>query len=156
MQVYRMVHSMTARDRFEQTRKAVIELWNVQALISENGDDWKPDNVKGGGISDPTAVRAVYNVDVWGERLELLRARERELIDFIGTTLAIIEGVRRGLGDEYADILDQRYIDGLRWCDVIIDGAPISDRTGRYKAAIAFDWVDSVGMTGIVEGVYEL
>ena len=148
---------MTARDRFEQTRKAVIELWNIQALIDNCGADWKPDTVnRVPGVSDPTATRAIYLVDVWSDRLELLRAREHELIDFIGTTLAIIEGVRRGLGDEYAEILDQRYIDGLRWSQVEIDGTPVNPRTGRYKAAIAFDWVDSVGMTGIVEGVYEL
>ena len=147
---------MTARDRFERTRHAVIELANVQALIAENGDDWKPDDVGGGGVGDPTAARACYNVDIWGERLEHLRARESELLDFIGTTLAIIEGVRRGLGNEYADILDQRYIDGLRWCDVVVDGEPVALPTGKRKAAIAFDWIDSVGMTGITEGDYEL
>jgi len=148
---------MTARDRFERTRQAVIELWNIQALIQTCGADWKPDtNGKAPGISDPTATQAIYNVDVWKDRLEQLRARESELLDFIGTTLAIIEGVRRGLGEEYADILDQRYIDGLRWCDVLVDNAPINPRTGRYKAAIAFDWIDSVGMTGIAEGDYEL
>ena len=156
MQVHSLVPAVTARDRFEQTRKAVIELWNVQALISENGDDWKPEDVHGGGISDPTASRACYNVDVWCERLELLRARERELIDFIGTTLAIIEAVRRGLGDDYADILDQRYIDGLRWCDVLMDGEPVTLSTGKRKVAIAFDWIDSIGLTGVLKGEYEL
>lgn len=156
MQVHSLVLIVTARDRFEQTRRYVIELGNIQALISEGGDDWKPDDVHGGGISDPTASRACYNVDVWGERLEQLRERERELIDFIGTTLAIIEAVRRGLGDDYADILDQRYIDGLRWCDVLVDGEPVTLSTGKRKAAIAFDWIDSIGLTGILKGDYEL
>ena len=144
------------RDRFVQTRTAIVELQSVQALISEGGDDWKPDNVKGGGISDPTANQACYNVDVWGEKLEQLRAYEAELLEFIGVTLAVIEGVRKGLGDEYADILDQRYIDGLRWCDVEINGKPVPSATGKRKVAIAFDWIDSVGLTGVLGGDYEL
>ena len=156
MQVHSLVLAMTARDRFVQTRKAVIELWNVQALISEGGDDWKPEDVHGGGIGDPTASRACYNMDVWGERLEQLRERERELIDFIGVTLAIIGAVRLGLGDDYADILDQRYIDGLRWCDVEVDGEPVALPTGKRKVAIAFDWIDSIGLTGVLKGEYEL
>lgn len=144
------------RDRFVQTRSAVVELANIQALISEQGDDWKPDNVRGSDVSDPTAQRAIYNVDVWGEKLTHLRELESELLEFIGVTLAIIEGVRRGLGDEYADILDQRYIDGLRWCDVLVDGKPVPSATGKRKVAVAFDWIDSVGLTGILKGDYEL
>ena len=144
------------RDRFVQTRNAVVELANIQALISEQGDDWKPDNVRGSDVSDPTAARAIYNVDVWGEKLTHLRELENELLEFIGVTLAIIEGVRRGLGDEYADILDQRYIDGLRWCDVLVDGKSVSSATGKRKVSVAFDWIDSVGLTGVLGGDYEL
>ena len=144
------------RDRFIQTRNAVVELANIQALISEQGDDWKPDNVRGSDVSDPTAARAIYNVDVWGEKLTHLRELESELLEFIGVTLAIIEGVRIGLGDEYADILDQRYIDGLRWCDVEVDGKSVPSATGKRKVAIAFDWIDSVGLTGVLGGDYEL
>ena len=144
------------RDRFVQTRNAVVELANIQALISEQGDDWKPDNVRGSDVSDPTAARAIYNVDVWGEKLAHLRELENELLEFIGVTLAIIEGVRIGLGDDYAEILDQRYIDGLRWCDVMVDGKSVSSATGKRKVAIAFDWIDSVGLTGVLGGDYEL
>ena len=144
------------RERFIQTRSAVVELANIQALISEQGDDWKPDDVKGSGIADPTAQRAIYNVDVWGEKFAHLREIESELLEFIGVTLAIIEGVRRGLGNDYADILDQRYIDGLRWCDVEVDGKSVSSATGKRKVAIAFDWIDSVGLTGVLGGDYEL
>ena len=144
------------RDRFVKTRSAVIELAEVQALLSECGDDWKPDSVKGSGISDPTASRAIYNVDVLGEKLELLRAREAELIDYIGVTLAIIEGVREGLGSDYADILDQRYIDGLPWRDVCVGGSPVPLSTGKHKVSIAFDWIDSLGISKVLKHDYEI
>ena len=144
------------RERFVQTRSAVIELAVIQAQISELGDDWKPETVKGGGIANPTESRAIYEIDVLADRLESLKARERELLEFIGTTLAIIEGVRDGLGNDYAEILDQRYIDGFRWSDVTVDGEQVSERTGRYKVSIAFDWIDSVGLTGVLGGDYEL
>ena len=147
---------MTARGRFIQTRKAVIELNVIQAQISECGDDWKPDDVKAPGIGDPTASKAIYNVDIWSDRLQVLLAREKELIDFIGVTLKIIEGVRRGLGDDYADLLDQRYIDCLKWHDVQLHGKRVKLSTGKAKVSIAFDWIDSVGLTGIFGGDYEL
>jgi hypothetical protein len=144
------------RDRFIQTRSAVTELIIIKAQLEEMGDDWKPETVKGGGISNPTESRAIYELDVLADMLEQLKTRERELIGFIGTTLAIIDGVRRGLGNEYAEILDQRYIGGLKWADVRIDGEPISPRTGRYKLGIAFDWIDSLGLAAILKGDYEL
>lgn len=146
---------MSARDRFEQTRKAVIELATVQALIWEHGDDWKPDGVKS-SEPDPTANKAIYNVDVLGEKLEEWRKREAELIEFIGVTLRIIEGVRRGLGDKYASLLDQRYIDGLMWEDVRYDGRKVPKSTGKLRVAVAFDWIDSVGLAGIIGGDYEV
>lgn len=144
------------QERFVQTRKAVIELAIVQAQLSEMGDDWKPETVKGNGIADPTASRAVYEIDVLEDLLEQLKEREQELIDFIGTTLAVIEGVRNGLGNDYAEILDQRYIDGLKWEDLEIDGKPIPKTTAWRKQSIAFDWIDSVGLTGILKGDYEI
>ena len=66
---------MTARDRFVQTRQAVIELNNIKALIMSDGDDWKPPGVKVHAVSDPTASRAIRNVDEWGEQLAELRKR---------------------------------------------------------------------------------
>lgn len=146
---------MAARDRFEQTRKAVDELAVIQALIFVNGDDWKPDGVKA-QTPDPTANRAIYNVDVLDEKLEEWRRREAELMEFIGVTLRIIEGVRRGLGDKYASILDQRYIDGVTWSDVRYDGRKVPKSTGKLRAAVAFDWIDSLGIAGVMGGEYEI
>lgn len=146
---------MSARDRFEQTRKAVVELAAIQALIAVNGEDWRPDGIKA-GMPDPTANRAIYNVDVLGVQIEEWRKREAELVKFIGATIRIISGVRRGLGDAYASILEQRYIDGLPWADVKHDGRKVPKSTGKMKVAVAMDWIDSVGVSGIFGGEYEI
>lgn len=147
---------MTARDRFTATYRAVIELNNIKSLIASDGDDWKPPGVHAPGVSDPTASRAIRNVDYWGVKLEELRKRETELEDFIGVTLAIIEAVRAGLGHDYADLLDQRYIDGFAWRDVTLRGEVVPRSTGKRKIAIAFDWIDSVGVSHLLRGEYEV
>ena len=147
---------MAARDRFVETRKAVVKLEEVQALLWSEGDDWKPSSIGKAQSSDPTANRAIYNVDELEDRLADLRSEEARLIDFIGMTLEIIEGVRKGLGEEYARILDQRYIDGLEWKDVYYKGEKVKPRTGRAKVAIAFDWIDSLGVSKILRKEFEI
>lgn len=148
---------MGARERFVMTREyCVHELPTIQALIATHGDEWQPDRIKAPGNSDPTASRAIHNVDEWGDELAILREREAWLLDFIGFTLEIIEGVRSGLGEKFADVLDQRYIDGYEWRDVLINGQPINKRTGQRIVNVAFDWLDSVGMADVAGGRYEL
>jgi len=147
---------MAARDRFVQTRSAILEYDELRALLEEGGDDWRPEGIKATGIGDPTANRAIRNVDVLGDRLEAIRARVEELEGFIGLTLRIIEGVRKGLGEDYANLLDQRYIDGLTWRDVTLNGQSVSPSSGKAKVALAFDWIDSLGLTKILGGEYEL
>ena len=143
------------RDRFAQTRDAVIELHNVQLLLWSNGDDWTPDSIGRASEPDPTANRAIYNVDSLDAKLANLRAREEWLLEFIGGTLAIIEGVRRGLGEDYARVLDGYYIDCLTWRDVSKElGASV--RTCKRKRDIACDWVDSLGVSAILRGDYEI
>ena len=143
---------MDAKERFVQTRKAIIELDGIKALIMSDGDDWMPPNVHVSGPSDPTASRAIRNVDVWSVQLSELRRREDELETFIGVSMMLIEAVRNGLGNDYAEILDQRYIDGLRWRDVTVNGNNIKRSTGKSKVAIAFDWIDSVGVSRLLRG----
>lgn len=146
---------MSARDRFEQTRKAVVELDTIKALIMTGGDDWKPEGVKQPGTSDPTASRAIHNVDEWGEQLEELRRREAELENFIGMSLAIIQGVRDGFGEIYAMLLDARYIDGWTWTR-IHEEYGIKRPYGNYLLGIAFDWIDSVGVSRLLNDDYEV
>ena len=146
---------MSARDRFVATRKAIAELDNIKALIMAEGDDWKPPGVKSQGVSDPTASKAIRNVDEWGEQLVELRKCEAELEHFIGTTLALIEAVRNGLGDDYAVLLDARYIDDEPWAH-IQDDYGITRQRGHYLLNIAFDWIDSVGISRLLRGEYEV
>lgn len=123
-------------------------------------DDWKPPGVKAGTeTSDPTASRAIYAVDELGVKLEALRAEERELEQLIGESLAIIAGVRDGLGDKYADVLDARYIDGEKWQDIADrfessheSKDAVKPRTVQNWAQVAFDWIDSVGVSRLLRG----
>lgn len=146
---------MSARDRFVQTRQAVIELNNIKALIMSDGDDWKPPGVKVHAVSDPTASRAIRNVDEWGEQLAELRKRESELEHFIGVTLAIIQGVREGFGEIYANLLEWRYIDGLTMTQINKDRG--LNRTYCYQLIdVAFDWIDSIGISKLLRGEVEI
>lgn len=146
---------MTARERFERTRDAVRRLDDVHALIMSGCDDWHPDGGKGAGIGDPTANRAIRNVDVLADKLDALRAEERELTSLIGDSLVIIEGVRRGLGERYGDVLEARYIDCWEWATVTAH-YEIPKSTGGYMLGIAFDWIDSVGVARLMRGEYEV
>lgn len=142
---------MSARDRFVLTRKYVVELDAIKARLMEHGDDWRPEGVKVQGPSDPTEKQAEYNIDVLGGILDELRARERDLESFIGVTLVIIQRVRDGLGDDYGELLERRYVDNLTWrdCDVTLS-------TGKRKCSIAFDWIDSLGLERLIAGEYDL
>ena len=142
---------MDARERFEQTRKAIERLDYVHALLMSGGEDWKPANVGKSGTSDPTAARAIKNVDELAEKLEALRQEETELTDFIGVSLAIIEGVRSGFGEIYANLLEWRYIDGQTWTQISKDKK--LNRTYCYQLVdVAFDWIDSVGVSRLLRG----
>ena len=144
---------MTARDRFTQTRQYVIELDTIKARLSEHGEEWQPEQVHVSGTSDPTANQAVYNVDVLGDVLDELRKREAWLENFIGVSLMVIDRVSKGLGEQYASILEQRYIDCLTWKNVSM-GCSVS--TGKRMLNVAFDWIDSLGLTKLERGDYEI
>ena len=147
---------MNAKERFKQTRKAVARLDEVKALIMNDGDDWKPPQARAKtGISDPTANRAIYAVDTLGDLLEALRSEEDELETFIGESLKIIHAVNVGFGEIYATLLEARYIDGLTWADVH-NAYGIAKSTGHYLLDIAFDWIDSIGVSKLLNGQYEL
>ncbi len=147
---------MMARDRFELTRKYIERLDEVHNLIMYECDDWKPPTIRARGEkSDPTANRAAYNVDELAEKLAALRREESELLEFIGLTIAIIEGVRSGFGEVYANLLEVRYVDGWTWAR-ISDDYGIKRSTGYNLLAIAFDWVDSVGVSRLLAGDTEV
>lgn len=147
---------MNARERFEQTRRAIIRLDEVHALIMYGCDDWQPPSVRTkSDKSDPTANKAIRNVDELEEKLASLRKEETELTDFIGTTLAIIKAVHDGFGEIYATLLEARYIDGKTWAD-IYELHAIKRTKGHYLIDVACDWVDSVGVSRLLRGETEI
>lgn len=147
---------MNAKERFQRTKRAVKRLHEVQLQIMYECDDWKPPQVKTKtDKSDPTANKAIYNVDELGEKLEALRKEETELTDFIGVSLAIIEAVRNGFGEIYALMLERYYIDGWSY-ERINDEYSILRRRLYYLLDIAFDWIDSVGVSKLLNGDVEL
>lgn len=140
-----------AKSRFEETRDAIPKLHDIKLQIMY-GDDWKPQQVRAKtDKSDPTANRAIYNVDEREEKLETLRKDERDYEQLIGESLAIIEAVRIGFGEIYANLLDWYYIDGQTWTQISED-TDIKRSTCYYLRDIAFDWIDSVGVSRLLRG----
>lgn len=142
---------MDAKTRFDRTREAVKRLDEINLLIMFD-DDWHPEGVRASNeTSDPTANRAIYIVDEREEELKALLAEQCELQDFIGVSLVIIDGVRDGFGEIYATLLDHRYIDTWTW-RCIHDELGITRDRGRYLLDVAFDWIDSVGVSRLLRG----
>ena len=147
---------LNAKERFERVRAAVYRLHDVQLLIMNGCEDWRPQTVRARRqVPDPTANAAIYHVDQVEKMLRALKAEESELLRTIGAALVIIQGVRDGLGDKYADVLEWRYIDCRTW-KYIRDEYGVSRRTGNRRANVAFDWADSIGVTRILAGDLEI
>ena len=151
---------MNARERFERTRRSVARLNEVKLLIIYGCDDWRPAHIRAKTDKpDPTANEAAFRVDVLGEQLDELKREEHELEQFIGVTLAIIAQVRAGFGEIYADVLEARYIDNEKWPSIAEryesnheNREKVTVRTVQNWAAIACDWVDSVGVSRLLRG----
>ena len=151
-----MFGNLSMRERLNQTKKDVKRLNDIHLQIMFECDDWKPPFVKTkSDKSDPTANRAVYNVDELESKLNSLRAEESELLEHIGFTLRIIDGVRKGLGVKYAEIIEMRYIDLLSW-RYIRKTIGVPKSSGYDMISIACDWVDSIGVAKIISGDYEI
>lgn len=147
---------MNAHERFERTRRSVARLNEVKLLIMYGCDDWRPAHIRAKTDKpDPTANEAMHRVDVLGEQLDELKREQDELESFIGVTLAIIAQVRAGFGEIYANLLEWHYIDGRTWTNISEDTG-IKRSTCYYLRDIACDWVDSVGVSRLLNGEVEL
>ena len=145
-----------AKSRFENVKQAVVRLHEVQLMIMNDCEDWRPPSVSSRhSIPDPTANTAIRHVDELEEKLQRLRAEESDLIEEIGEALVIIRAVRDGLGDKYADVLEWRYIDCMTWGS-IRTAYDVKKQTGRDRMNVAFDWIDSIGITRIIAGDLDL
>ena len=143
---------MNARAFFEDVRKAGARLRQVERLIANHGEDWRPGNGGGTGPGDPTASRAISRVTA---TTDLEREREA-IVSFQLEATAICAGVSKALGEHYGAVLLLYYVSGMTW-------AQVSEAMGRSKPwamqrrDIALDWIDSVGPahakagTGIAE-----
>lgn len=155
---------MNARERFKRTKQAVKRFNAVHLLLMNDGEDWRPAEIKTrSDKSDPTARVAIYNVDERADYLEALRDEEAELLEFIGTSLAIIEAVRAGFGEKYADVLDSRYIDCEKWTEIAEryesmqhGKETVTTRTVQNWAQVTFEWIDSVGVSRLLRKDYEV
>ena len=147
---------MLARQRFEETRRAVLRLDEIHWAIMNNCEEWKPDAPHAHtGTSDPTARQAIYTVETLAGKLEQLHREEHELTAFIGQSLVLIESVRKGLGERYAYLLEARYIDLLDWPTITSDSG-IVRQNGNYSIRVAFDWMDSIGEQRLARGQFEI
>lgn len=151
---------MNARERFKRTKQAVKRFNAVHLLLMNDGEDWRPAEIKTrSDKSDPTARVAIYNVDERADYLEALRDEESELLEFIGTSLAIIEAVRAGFNKQYADWIEWRYIDLWKW-DKFADELGITSKQARekvrYWCGVTFDWIDSVGVSRLLRGEVDI
>lgn len=135
---------------------AVIRLHDVQLMIMNDCDDWRPPSVSAHhSIANPTANAAIRHVDETSPMIVALYAEKKDLELFIGESLVIIRAVRNTLGDKYADLLEWRYIDCVSW-GYIKDEYDIAKTTGQRMETIAFEWIDSLGITRILAGDLDL
>lgn len=146
---------VNAKERFEITRSAIRRLEEVKLAIMLEGEDWRPQLPKSRRLSDPTANKAIYRADELKQVLENLAKEEHELETYIGTSLKLIEAVRIGLGDKYANILDARYVDFWNW-KRIEEEYEVTRQHGNYIVNVACDWIDSVGVKELLRGELEL
>ena len=145
-----------AKVRLQQVKEAVYRLHEVQLLIMNDCDDWRPQVVGGRRqFPNPTANAAIHRIDYVENALKALRAEESELTEIIGRALVVIQAVRDGLGDKYAEVLEWRFIDCLSWSR-IRDDYGVAKQTGYRRVNVACDWVDSIGVTRIFAGDLEI
>lgn len=135
------------RDDLESVRDAVGRLERVRLLIETGGDDWRAPSVKGSGISDPTAARALARM----KALEGLEAEQAELEAVADWGRRLISGIGRGLGIKYAQTLEGYYLGRLSWAEVA-RRLGVSKSTALLWRDTACEWADSVGHARAMEG----
>lgn len=150
-----------SRDVLECGRCAVYRRHEVESEL--RGIQWAYDHAvsarpsergpHGSGThSDPTASAATSE---WSERrMGVLRGDLSTLTEQIGDAGAMIERVRSGLGDVYADVLEAYYIDapddewarGMRFHAItwamVADDLGLSEDAARKRRDRACSWLD--------------
>lgn len=139
---------MRAREMFEQCRDACERIEELTFAIDNGGGQRKGEPTHGGGISDPTASRAIY----LAEKMPELIAERDELTAYVGECMRLVNGICIAFTQEYAACVEMRYIDCMNVCD-IADELGISPGTVRNRISTAFDYIDAVGLHRAALGI---
>ena len=131
----------------EQARRAHSRIEELNAIIAEGGFDWRPDAGHSSQVGNPTESQALASM--------VLLAREhaelQQLFELVGECLRIIAGVRTGLGEQYADVLDCYYVDAMAWADVATE-LQITEQWARSLRNVAVEWAESMGLARVLTG----
>ena len=134
-----------SRSFFTEAHHAARKIEEMQRIISSGGEEYQARHGSAGGSkpehSDPTAQAAIR----LGAILDWAKAEQQAAEETVGEALEVLAGVEIGLGRDYADVLELRYIDGMPWVDVCMFVGKSRSQANRYMA-VAHDWVDSQGI----------
>ena len=137
---------MGARAWLDGVRAASIALESMEAEMAGLYEPGSPDGVgvESGSTGDGGMFSRMLRACELRRRCETAEA-------IVGRALRLIAGVRAGMGERYADVLDMRYIDAMPW-DEVAQRMGCSERTARRIRDVACDYVDSVGLAGAMRG----
>lgn len=103
------------------------------------------------GAAAPRSAHPDGGMSARAEAIARIEARIGDELATIDEGLAVIEGIGKALGERYATVMFSRYYSGKQWRAVASD-AGMSERWCRQAEAVCFGYVDSVGITGAIDG----
>lgn len=140
---------MEARWYFADVRWAAVRMEEVDRLIENQGDDWKPSKASAASIvNDPTGSTAMRHLSA----VESLLEERESLVFLINEAQQIISGVGEVLGEQTGQVLGAYYIQHLTW-DEVAGKLLISRRHCISLRDMALEWVDSVGFAHAKQGL---
>lgn len=138
--------ALGARSWLDGVRAASIAIGSIEAELAGLYEPGTPDGggVESGSIGDGGMFSRMLRACELRRRCETAEA-------IVGLALRVIEGVRLGMGERYAEVLDMRYVDAMPW-DEVAERCGCSERTARRVRDVACDYIDSVGLAGAARG----
>ena len=144
---------MDARTYFDTIPAKVARARILRLTINAAGGPraLRPDAIRasGGTPGDPTSKAC--------EAVEARRAELQAIEADLDEARAIVEGIRAGLGDKYADAIHGRYLKPPAGSKLPASYAVVGQRCGierhtiMHRANVALDWLDSVGRARAIE-----
>ena len=139
---------MEARLYFADVRWAAVRLKEVEALIENDGEDWK--RSKGTAaqlVNDPTGSAAMRHLSA----VESLLVERESLLQQIAEARGVVIGIGKGLGADHMIVMGCYYLDCMKW-DEVSECMGITKRQCLRLRDTSLDWVDSVGYAHAKEG----